>query len=275
MKIFSFFLFSILVVQLNAQLTFFVRPAINLKADVSSTDAFEFRDYVMDVSPYYKYDNIAFHSFFHGLDLSFSAGFKSKSKRYMLELGVSGDETQSGYKLNHFRAIPSSTHDVYFGSNVVYIYGRSFPRIFIQNSFRLKEFKNHSNLNLLLGFGFSSKNNDVLNISLGEIKETVKVEDNVYVERKSALYVLSLNNYFVHFGFSSEIHFKNKYLFDASLFYSHGFKEMSVVVTNLVTYNDANSTAVDRVYQSVSRGSGLYIQFSRQLQAYPWKKKNK
>ena len=50
---------------------------------------------------------------------------------------------------------------------------------------------------------------------------------------------------------------------------------MSVVVTNLVTYNDANATAVDRVYRSVSKGSGLYLQFSRQIQVYPWKKKNK
>ena len=264
-----------IVVPSTAQLSFFVRPSINLKADVSSTDAFGFSDYVMDVSPYYKYDNIAFHSFFHGLDLSFSGGFKTKSKRYMLELGVSGDETQAGYKLNHFRAIAGSTHDVYFGSNVSYLYGRAFPRIFIQNSFRLKEFKNHSSLNLLLGFGFSLKHNDVQNIPLGEISETVKVDENVYVERESALYVLSLKNYFVHFGFSSEIHINNKYLFDASLFYSHGFREMSVVVTHLTTYNDSNSKFTDRMYQSISRGSGLYLQFSRQLQVYPWKKKNK
>ena len=96
-----------LVVQSNAQLTFFVRPAINLKADVSSSESFGFSDYVMDNSPYYEYDNIAFHSFFHGLEIGLSGGFKTKTNRYMLEFGVSGDETQSGYKLNHFITIPN------------------------------------------------------------------------------------------------------------------------------------------------------------------------
>lgn len=252
---------------LYGQPNFFVRPIMNFKADVSSSESLEFSDYVMDVSPYYKYDNIAFHSFFHGLDIGLSTGFKTQSKKYSFELGICGDETQSGFRLNYFIKQPNmnSPEDIYAGSNTETIFGRAFLRYFFQNTIQLKEFGNKSNINLLFGVGFSRKKNELLNIPVITSTNSVQVADNIYLDRKSSLYVLTFNNYFFHFGLSSSIYKKKKYLFDVALFYNHGLREMSVVTSKLIEKDLMNSTASNRLYSSVSKGSGLYFQISRQI----------
>lgn len=252
-----------IVVRTSAQLSFFVKPSINLKSDVSSSQPFEFSDYSLNPSPFYHYDNIAVHSLFRGLDLGLTLGAVSKSKKYIYEVGFCGDETQSGYRLHRFL----TNESFYYQSNVKYIYGRSFPRIFCQSSIRLKEFSTKSNLYLLFGVSISKKHSTVLGTPIGEVGETVKVDDKTFLERESALYVMSLNNQFIHLGLTSEIHSKKSYLFDINLFYNHGFKMMSQVITSLTLYDEVNYQKIH--YNSYSNGSGIYLQFARKFQVYP------
>jgi len=256
--------------QLNAQMSFFIRPLVNFKADVSSSKGLGFSDYVMDVSNYYKYDNIAIHPLFNGLDIGVAAGIVSKSGKYIFEIGLNGDETQSGYIMH---VIKTNENDLsFYQSELSDISGRAFPKIIIQNSLRLRKFKNQSNLNLLFGLGYGYKKEHMLG-HFNYFSDHAQVDNNTYLEVESDLAVFTLQNYFLHFGLSSELHFKNKYFFDVNVFYSHGFREMSVVSTKVTIHDDLSSKAMN--YYSRSKGSGFYLQISRKFQVYPWTKKIK
>lgn len=265
-------MFTLIIGQFKAQLSFFVKPTVNFKSCVSSTAPFIYSTYSQNPSSYFHYHNMNFtKNIFNSLDLGFTVGCKTKSEKLIFELGFSTDQTQSGMYFHNM--MKNESTDYYYENMISYRNGTAFPRIYAQSSVRLKEFKNKSSFFLIGGFSYAYKKHYNGGPQL-ILESNDQVDQNTNLYRITTLSVMSLNNFLVHFGLSSDIYYKNKYLFDVSLFYNHGFRIMSQVNTFITIYDDQNSKKY--LYQSFSKGSGIYLQLARKIQFYPRKiKKDK
>lgn len=258
-----------LAVQLNAQLTFYVKPIVDIKASVSSSKPFGFSDYAINPSSYYFYDNKAIY-LTPGFSFGFNLGLKSKNKKFTLELGFLDDATQSGHVVN---LISTNNGVNYYDGSFTYTDGRRFQKFILQTTVKLKTFRNNSSISAVFGYSYSyRKANQIGLISYNE-SNTYTVDYNATMTYKSGLVVYRLDNHFLNLGISSEIYSKTKYLFDISFFYDDGFDEMSSVYGD-ITINE-NNASKKITYYSVSCGSGFHLQLSRKLQVHPWVKHKK
>lgn len=259
----------LIVVQLNAQLSFYIKPVIDFKIDVSSAKAFGFSDKILNTNPYYSYDNMAFRNPFHGLSLGAMFGAKTKNGKYNFEIGLCNDETQSGFKVT-----TNSFNGTYnYQSSFGVIDGRSFTRVAFQGAAKLYQFKNKSNVSFIVGFSFSPRQSTFQNHVLNQDGFTTRVGENTFMDYSSSLYIGNMKNMFLNFGFSSEIYSKNKYLFDLNIFYNQGFHYMTQVQTSIKIYDNTSSN--ENKYLSLSKGSGIYLQLARKFQVYPWRPNKK
>ncbi len=269
MNFFTFLSTIFLIFQTHAQLSFFVKPTVNFKSCVSSTQPFLYSGYSINPSPYYHYSNMNLtKNIFNSLDLGFTIGAKTKKGNLIFELGLSGDQTQSGFTFHEM--MKNGYVNYYYDDMILYRHGRAFPRTYFRTSLKLKEFNNKSTIYLIGGFDYAYKKNHATGPLL-ILESNAQVDEKTYLYRYSATSVMSLQNFFVHFGLSSEIHVKDNYLFDVSIFYNHGFRQMTQVNTRINIYDDVSSKQY--LYSSYSKGSGIYLQLARKFQIYPRKQK--
>lgn len=261
----------ILVVQINAQLTLYVKPIVDFKAFISSSKHFSFSDYVLNPSPYYFYNNKAVYVPDDGsFSLGLNVGLRSKNKKLTLELGFLDDATQSGrivYEIN------TTNGSNYFDNSSSLIDGCRFQKVILQNTIKLKTFKNNTSISAVFGYSYAyRKANQVGLVSFDEGTLST-VDYNTTMLIRNRLIVYKLNNHFLNFGISSEIYSKNKYLLDLTLFYEDGFYEMSSVMTDItITENNLSKKIT---YSSNSCGSGFHLQISRKFQVLPLVKQKK
>ena len=78
-------------------------------------------------------------------------------------------------------------------------------------------------------------------------------------------------SFLFNFGLTDDISIQGKYIGSISLFYSKSKSILNTVISEITV----NSNIENKTYNfgSFSRGSGVYLQFSRKIQVIPWKGK--
>jgi hypothetical protein len=255
-----FWLFILLNTYGFSQNIFFLRPNVNFKTNFSSADPFLFSDYAFNPSPYFYYNNkqVCLPT---GLNLGLSAGYIMPNKRLIFEVGVQGDESQSGMTL-HF--VNTNVGTYYYNNSAKSISGLNFIRYSLQCAVKLKEFKKKSSSYFVLGFDYAHAKNRGGQIITSSLSGASQVDDNVYLSYSNNLTQDNASNVLIHAGINSTIYLSNKYLFDLGIFYMYGFRSMSSMNTDVNILN--NSGLVKSIsYTSISNGGGLTLQLSRSL----------
>lgn len=241
-----------------SQNNFFLRPTVNFKTNFSSSDPFVFSDYAFNPSPYFFYNNkqVCLPT---GLNLGLSAGYIMPNKRLMFEVGVQGDESQSGMTL-HF--VNTNVGNYYYNNSAKSISGLNFIRYSLQCAVKLKEFKKKSSSYLVLGLDYAHAKNRGGQIISSSLSGALQVDDNVHLSYSNNLTQDNASNILIHTGIHSIVYLSNKYLFDFGIFYMYGFRSMSSMNT-AVNILGNNGLIKSISYTSVSNGGGLTLQLSR------------
>lgn len=260
--------------QAIAQTSFYFRPVFETKADFASTNAYRYSDHIFNNNSYFQYDNLGIKNSFHDFSLTMGGfvGMKSKNSSYLLELGLVGDQSQSGFKLNFMsKDLPTNT---YYPNSISLVNGRAFKRLTFQSSILINQKSDKKQKYYFisgLSFGFKPPAPSFGNLDSNV--QLITLENNIVLKNETGLYSEFTKFYFGHIGFSVEIHSKNRYLFDITLFVNKSFNRNHTIshVTSTITILENNVEKEKYAFSSWSKGSGIILQLSRKFQFYPKK----
>ena len=287
MKIIIQICILLLIGNLNAQISFYIRPTVNMKTNQGNIFG------SWRTSPIYstmtnQYFSITNDKMFfdNGFDLGIQLGLKIRENHFF-ELGFSGDhagiKTQASkheWSIDPYTTDPSLQIVRRGGNhNQVSILGPFNRFSFNYNNLFWKNNSKTIQVRGVLGFGTLNSPNvnrktgtyltqEIPVFTIGEL------DSNIY----NSQYVITStrawrNSFYLNTGLGFDFYTKKKhnYLFSFDLFYLQGTRNIQVD-HHRIKIND-NGTDVNFLYTFSSRGSGIYFTLSRRLQVYPWGKK--
>jgi hypothetical protein len=262
-----------------SQRSIYIKPFVEKKSGFASTNSSLFSDYVFQNNDLFHYDNISVSNMFDNpsFNLGISFGFVSQNKRNILELSYVKDGTILGYNLHTFTEFlyinnPPSVKSV-FPNKTGASFGYQFSRFGLTLNHQLLKDKSY-NQKVFISYGINFAS------YMGKLfyPQSYYMENNLGENKKITEYSKINNiynsNFLFNIGFSCEIHTSKAYLFDLSFFTTKSIlnKNLSQIVTKIEIYE--NQALINSyTFFGYSKGSGLYLQLSRKLQFYPWKKK--
>lgn len=259
----------------SSKMSFFIRPLLETKLDFASSNDYKFTDKVFQFDDRFEYDNIMIKPLkYYSINAGLFVGLKTKNKKHIIELGIEGDGTQSGYYLN-FKTMNQETPNNYYSTQTMLITGIGFNRFTLQHAYLLNKNTRKSNkyyFNSGLSLGFKAPKDFKQTSSGSYLVDTdtyIVVVDNLDISTR-------LKYLFGQIGLSGEMHINKKYWFDFSIFVNKKIGRRYNFISNLrtsVTVVEANEENKTYYFQSISNGTGIYFQLSRKLQFYPRKKK--
>lgn len=259
--------------QTIAQTSFFIRPQLTYKGQLTSSSASHFDNFSFNPSTNFHYQNntLILPKQFSPLFLGMSVGVKIND-RFLVELGLNQDESVCGATVSFINYEP--VFGTYSDSQIKYLKGNSFGRYYLQSSYLLNKKGKNNKVYFDLGFGiafrtggYSTEKYDI------ETQGIIIDENNSEVTINSFIVKNNNKSFLFNFGFTDDIYFKGTNLLSISLFYSKSNSILNTVGSEITV----NSFSENRTYNfsSFSKGSGIYFQLSRRLQFYPWLKKKK
>ena len=281
-----------------SQISFYVKPTLDTKSFISSTygslgtTVFSFSDDVAE-NPYFKVDNVMmFHHDNYQIGLYLGANFGDG--KHLLEVGWNQDATGSMMRTSEMTynkpAFPEDNPPVarYFDNGSSFASALFTQRFTIQHSFRInKNSEKNTRLYFNYGAGFiynpSGSGWRRRNVQGGPSTLFESFGDSITgswtyldstitmpLQRHIIRPVYGLTGFF-SIGVMADFHSKkNKYLFSATLSYLQGFRVLEST-THEYFVND-NGALKSYSYETVSKGSGFYLQLSRRLTFYKLKK---
>lgn len=280
----SFLIFLILGSNSYSQVSFYIRPSVNIKTKQGNIFGY------WRTSPIYstmtnKYFSISNDKIFfdNGIDLGIHLGLKIRENHF-LELGFSGDhagiKTQASkhdWSIDPYTTDPSLQIVRRGGNhNQVSILGPFNRFSFNYNNLFWKNNSKTIQARGIIGFGTLNSPNvnrksgtyltdEIPVFTLGELDSNIYNSQYVITSTRAWRNSLYLN---AGLGFDFYTKKKHKYLFSFDIFYLQGTRNIQVD-HHRIKIND-NGADVNFLYTFSSRGSGVYFTFSRRLQVYPW-----
>lgn len=268
-----------------AQTSYYFRPSIEVKTFVSSTygllgnSIFNYSDYLAK-NPYFEVNNKVI-SLRNNLQVGFSLGCNLKNGKQRIEGGWYQDATGSMLE-KHF--ISYDNYNKQFNS---YFDNRNyFKSILLTQRFQFHHYirlTKSLDKNLRIYFNYAlglTYNSSAPNIKKGEVSKIDEYivsgegESLTYLDSNISMplerHLLSAGNRLsgnFSFGFSGDFYTKkNKLLFSMSCFYLQGFKPIERTIHQF--FIDDNGKQKRYSYETISKGSGLYLQISRPFTIY-------
>ncbi len=247
--------------QTFAQMKFFIRPTLNMKAYTGSVDAgpFVFHSNNFASNTYFKIKNNKFYTQ-SIIDLGLHLGCKLKNTNTLIEFGYNKDG--AGISVNEIYTTYQAQDSLYLSQDIRFKYTLFVHRFSLQISKPIKNTLNYITYGLGIMYNPSGFKNGVWQSETwssygGTLNPNVKMDiDHVNGSYKRWTPILSL-------GVSRDVVIKNKYIVTCDVFYTQGFK--TLLITSHKYIIRENGTKFQYIYGSLSKGSGLYLQLSRQL----------
>lgn len=273
-----------------AQTSFYFRPTTEIKTYISSTygilgnSIFKFSDDFAK-NPYFDVNN-KIMSTRNSIQVGLHVGCNLKNGKHLIEFGWNQDATGSMIETNHLTYDNFNKQiDSYFDN------GRLFKSIIFTQRFQLQHYLRLTKstnkpirLYFISGIGITYvptahniKKGGFPQVDeyfwYGEGESLTYLDSNITMPRQS--HFLSAGSRFsgnISFGFSADIYTKkNKQLFSVSCFYLQGFRVIERTMHQF--FIDDNGTEKRYSYDTVSKGSGIYLQLSRRITFYTRKLK--
>lgn len=268
-----------------SQSTFFVRPTLDSKLFVGTTDNTLSNFIIFDnntaENPYFQVNNklLSYRSVIHfGINFGLCL-----NNRHTIELGWSQDGTGSSWQTKMMTWDTTSYGLQTFSNNgsiqQSYI---SYHKLLLNYQYQLIANENKTSFGLSFGTGLLFNPNKKKNISPPSIiygqyssdESSTYLDENISIPiQESEMFAFTRLSSYLLIGLYGDIRIKHNYIFSASLSYLQGFKFMEYSVHRYHVIDNSTEKRFD--YTSVSRGSGIYLQISRKFQLCPLKKKKK
>lgn len=297
-KILLIFIYFILLEQITAQITYFVRPTIDNKLYFcNANNLFDF--HAIDYSP--VHNEFLGNQYFNPINVKVTQrdiyslgvyfGVTFKKKKHLIEFGINQDATGSEFECEFMEFDSYTYKDT--------LYKRYSPNRFIFASY-LPTLRYHLQYSIRLTKGsdliflpyFVVGGGVIQNLKYPEKDEintlyetnpaySYKIDGDLYLEDN--VYISHMKNYgytarkfsgYINLGLRADIFTKKgTNLFSASIFFLKGFKPIEIMNSDVYVVDNNENKVFS--YLTTSNGSGLYIQLSRSFQFYPWIKRIK
>jgi len=257
-----FILLLILISRGNgySQNSFYIVPSINTKFGVCSTNGFFAFSNHNYQNAYFDVYNKPMH-FTNGVRLGLGAGWKNEKQKFSVDLTWNQDVASVANETVLISSNGESNY--YFNKNLNYQLGFTSHRFSINLNKPL--FRELVYLNAGIGFTVLPQGD--------ENYEFVLDNDPFLLDSTSTLKIryttraVSKTNLNLSIGLNFAVKWNDFYLFTLSTIYSQGVKRNLVVHENYYEVSDASANKTIKFsYSSAAKGSGLFIQVSRQFQ---------
>jgi hypothetical protein len=273
MKNILLFLISMKLVGISSQVSFYVEPTIQTKTSISSSSFFRISDFDVHYDNRFSFNNrlLILPKKLSPLLLGLNIGVITKNKRNIFNLGINGDESNAGfdYQINSINdfGIPSSTD----GSLNT---GRSFTNLHFNYKYKLNSQNKQFNWYLVAGFGWAlRKKPSSLTFETGVVEGRINDTTNFLMESTNVR-TYNPRIFMYNLGLQVDVNSKKgNYLFSTALNYYYSNQVMTYLSTRINIYSNSKSETFYNY--NYSTGSGIYLQVSRRIQVYPWKKREK
>ncbi len=254
---------------IHSQNSFYIKPILNTKFGIASTNGFFQFSKHYPQNDYFQVFNKSIH-YIPGLHLGLGFGWKNEKNRFSLELTWSQDMASIANET--VLLTTNGDNNYYYNTYLPYRIGFSSNR-FSLNLNKLI-FKDLIEIDFGVGFIYLSGGNEnyefIVDPSpfLYNSTSTLKLK---YTTR--AVSNLNLN---LSVGLGINLKFNDFELFTLSTIYYQGLKQNLIIHENYYELSDfVTNDTLKYSYSSASKGSGIVIQISRKFQLYPWKSRAK
>jgi hypothetical protein len=260
------------LVDISSQVSFYVEPTIQTKTSISSTNFFRMTDFDRQDDSRFTLNNhfLIFPKKLSPLLLGLNIGVITKNKRNIFNLGINGDESSAGLDYS-FRTIddfgnPSSRDGGFYT-------GRSFTNVHFNYKYKLNSQNKQFNWYLVAGFGWALRKKPSSSTFETSVVEGRTNDTTNFLLESTNVRSYNPRIFMYNLGLQIDVNSKKgNYLFSTSLNYYYSNQVMTYLSTKINIYSNSKS---ETFYSSnYSTGSGIYLQVSRRIQVYPWKKKN-
>lgn len=285
-----FVLFMMLGSTLCSQVSFYLRPTVNMKTNqgnIFGTPGTQ-PEYKTMTNEYFSISTGKMYFDMNQVNLGLHFGVRLKD-RHFFELGFSSDnsgiKTQAGvhqWSIDPYTNSPSPpVVRTGVNHNQVEI-GSPFTRIsFTYNNLVWKNTLKTIQLRSIVGFGsmFNQHVNRKKGIFVTQVDpvfELNNIDSNIFNTEYTITSTSAWrNSLYLNLGLGVDFYSKkkNKYLFSFDIFYLQGTRNVQIG-HHRIKIND-NGKDVNFLYSFSSRGSGFYFTLSRRLQFYPWRPNKK
>ncbi len=277
-----FLLFWMLGITVYAQLSFYVRPTLNMKTQQSffgNNRASE--NYSEYSNNYFTFRNDRYFFDRNTINFGLNAGVEYK-KKHFFEFGYSIDNSgvAVGVKAQSYMNNFQDTEGLFYNSagSTYSQTGSSFSRFSL--SYSTVFYKNRNNTfngRLLGGIGLFhntsvNRKKNIYDVHYESHFTNGQIAEDVFItEHYSRISNYWRNSFYLNLGVGGDFYTKknHKYLFSFDLSYLQGTRPIQID-DNFISVQDQGD-ALDFHYRVSSRGSGVYFTLSRRFQVYPWK----
>lgn len=279
-------LFWILGCSLNAQVSFYIRPAASMKTQQSFFGSNHYSEKYTEYSnTYFTFRNDRNYFDRNNVQLGLQLGLIFHEK-HLFELGLATDNSgvAVGVKAQSYMNTYEDTEGDFFnsaGSTYSQIGSQHLRIAFNYNNIFYKNKYNTIHTRLIVGSGVL--HNSSVNRRKGEYNIEIlphfshgQVSNNVFIdEHYSRVTNFWKNSLYFKFGLGIDFHTKktNSYLFSFDIYYLQGTRTVQVN-DNFIKVIDSGEE-IDFHYRVGSRNSGFYFTLSRRFKVYPWKTSKK
>jgi len=286
-----FVLFMMLGSTLYSQVSFYLRPTVNMKTNQGNIWSHNWRnppEYKTMTNEYFSITTGKMYFDKNQINLGLHFGVRLKD-RHFFELGFSGDnsgiKTQAGghrWSIDSYTSSPSPPIVRTGGSHNLIEIGSPFTRIsFTYNNLVWKNTSKTIQLRSVVGFGsmfnqYVNRKKGIFVTQTHSAFQLNNIDSNIFNTEYTITSTQAWrNSFYLNLGLGVDFYTKkkNKYLFSFDIFYLQGTKNVQIGHHRIKI--DDNGKDVNFLYTFSSRGSGFYFTLSRRLQIYPWRPNKK
>lgn len=275
---------------INAQTSFFISPLVNYKIQFcnyqggpklgSKTEYFPEQNNIYPQNPYYSFSAKRL-STRPAIELGLRAGVSFQNKKHVLTLDWSTDEAGTMSKttsLKVLNGVDTTQYKTYSQSLGYFQSGFVFHRFSLGYGIRLTKEKSPTRIYFTsdVSIAFGSSNSASWYYENYPENTSVYYHNNArWVSTEINARHLGVTSALFGLGIKGDIGFNTKkkpiYLFSLSINFRHGIRTLGY--SNYITIIEDSGQKVAFSNSLSTNGSGLYFQFSRNIQLYPWKLK--
>ena len=282
----AFVIILILSGSFHSQISFYVRPTVNMKTQQSffgNNRASE--NYSEYSNNYFTFRNDRHYFDRNTINLGLNAGVEFK-KKHFFEFGYSIDNSgvAVGVKAQSYMNNYQDTDGLFYNSagSTYSQTSSSHSRIsFSYSTFFYKNYSNTFQARLIGGIGLFhnpsvNRKKNIYDVDYSPHFTHGQIAQDVFItEHYSRISNYWRNSFYVNLGIGGDFYTKknHKYLFSFDLSYLQGTRLIQID-DNFISLTD-HGDMLNFHYRVSSRGSGIYFTLSRRLQVYPWGIKKK
>ncbi|MCC7453116.1 MAG: hypothetical protein IT222_03030 [Crocinitomix sp.] len=249
----------------NAQSAFYLKPSLNIKSNFTSTSQSIFSNHFPS-NPYLTSKNRAL-SPFKNINIGLGIGYTNEQLKFRAEFSYLTDEvstmiTEHFYGYNDFDQRFTAQNLRFQYALLTHNFGLNFYRFSSKNAF--------------IGFGVryilsSNPSTNGLNIIDNYGINAIQIDSSSFLSINRTIVASNKNTVGLQVSFGQEISVKGIYLFDFEAKISKNFNHLIYTVNDYSISINGDSKTYSVL--NFGKGSGIYLEFSRKLQFYPWKRK--